>query len=338
MPNRYAAIHAATRRAHAEMRVLDAAARTILIGIYRDAAEVIANRVRAAAGGNDLIGYARLQDLREQIDRILGDLEERRNAQLDANLIRAAQLGAAPWDEYAVAQSQALPISAASQRVAQDAVRFVASFIARDGLQLSDRLWRIDSGARDTIKSAIARAVVSGQGAAEAARELLSRGEPVSAGISDKMREASAARLSNQVKAQLAGEASPMTNALRLMRTEINRAHGEAFMSGAESHPDFGGHKYLLSPAHPKPDICDLLATQNLYGLGEGVYPNREATPWPAHPNTLSFIAPVFKDEVTEADREGKETEAAALARLSPERREGVLATAKQFRKDAETI
>jgi hypothetical protein len=74
---------------------------------------------------------------------------------------------------------------------------------------------------------------------------------------------------------------------------------------------------------------CDLLAAQNLYGLGPGVYPSREKTPWPAHPNTLSFVQMVFDDEVTEADRSGKETELQALQRLAPEIRAGVLGVTK---------
>ena len=116
-----------------------------------------------------------------------------------------------------------------------------------------------------------------------------------------------------------------MDNAMRVFRTEINRAHGEAYMAGGEGKPYFGGWRYLLSPQHPEPDICDLLATQNLHGLGKGVYPSRAKCPWPAHPNTLSFVEIVFKDEIGEAERAGRETPLQALARLSPETRRGVL-------------
>lgn len=327
-------IRAATLRAHRAVEKLDKATLAELIDMYRTAAAAIAEQIKLAGGFRDLIEYTQLQSLRAQVDRILTDLETQRNAMLNKALNHAAQLGAAPWDPYAVAQNVETPISAAAMRVSQQAVKFVTTFIAKDGLQLSDRLWRIDNGARQTIANAITRAVVSGQGAAEAARDLLSRGEVVGRDVSDKIKEASATRLSNQIKAQLAGEASPMTNALRLMRTEINRAHGEAFMIDAEKHPDFAGFKFLLSPAHPAPDICDLLATQNLYGLGPGVYPNRESIPWPAHPNTLSFIAPVFKDEITDADRAGKETEKEALARLTSDQRKGVFSSSKAFRQD----
>jgi hypothetical protein len=36
------------------------------------------------------------------------------------------------------------------------------------------------------------------------------------------------------------------------------------------------------------------------------VYPSRERCPWPAHPNTLSFVQIVFVDEISEEDRAGK--------------------------------
>lgn len=48
-------------------------------------------------------------------------------------------------------------------------------------------------------------------------------------------------------------------------------------------------------------------ASANLYGLGRGIYPFGRS-PWPAHPNTLSYQVIVFEDEVTAADREGRES------------------------------
>jgi hypothetical protein len=74
---------------------------------------------------------------------------------------------------------------------------------------------------------------------------------------------------------------------------------------------------------------CDLLASQNLYGLGRGVYPDAKRCPWPAHPNTLSFVEMVFDDEVTAADKAGKETPMQAMARLPADVRDGVLGKTK---------
>ncbi len=59
------------------------------------------------------------------------------------------------------------------------------------------------------------------------------------------------------------------------------------------------------------------------------MYPSRDKCPWPAHPNTISFVEVVFKDEVTDADRAGKETPLQALERLTPAQRIGVLGVNK---------
>ena len=83
---------------------------------------------------------------------------------------------------------------------------------------------------------------------------------------------------------------------------------------------------------------CDLLASQNLYGLGPGVYPSASACPWPAHPNTLSFVVMVFADEVTAADKAGKETVTQAMGRMSPDVREGILGVQKSALNDAGQI
>jgi hypothetical protein len=100
-------------------------------------------------------------------------------------------------------------------------------------------------------------------------------------------------------------------------------------MTGAAKTPGFAGFKFLLSPRHPAPDICDLLASQNLYGLGPGVYPDAKTCPWPAHPNTLSFVNMVFASDVTAADKAGKETPLQAMGRLSADVRDGVLGKTK---------
>ncbi len=57
-------------------------------------------------------------------------------------------------------------------------------------------------------------------------------------------------------------------------------------------------------------------ATANLFGLGKGVYPPGQ-NPWPAHPNTLSYVVAVFEEDVTEEDRAGVETQEQATARIT---------------------
>ena len=335
-----AAIRRASQQARNAMRELDAANVKELLQIYTDAAE----QVRAAIAGRldnaNTVPREGLQALLRQIEDVLADLGRRRDEMLVERLGQAAALGVRPYTAQGVAAvggnvsatggaAQAVLDSSAAMRVSTEAARFVQTFTAADGLQLSDRLWRLDQGAKEALQRAIGNAVVQGWSASRAAAELAYAGQPVPTALALQLNRAKGPALTGLGDLLHTGDGAEVWKADRVFRTELNRAHGEAYMAGAEATPGFVGFKFLLSPAHPEPDICDLLAAQNLHGLGKGVYPSREKTPWPAHPNTLSFLQIVFADEVTDADRAGKETELQALQRLGPEIRAGVLGVAK---------
>jgi len=318
-----ATIRRATFAAHRAMEHLDAEGLAELERLYRQAADDLAARIRAHAGADGNVALSELRSALAQVEVRLTDLAAARNATLDGGLARATRLGVTPWQPVLAPE--------AGMRVADEAVRFVRAFVAEDGLQLSDRLWRLDRGARDVVVNAIEQAVIQGHSASQAAREFLARGRAVPVDTQQKIGAANAARIAQDTTTQLlTGVGNPLDNAMRLFRTEVNRAHGEAYMAGGEDHPDFAGWRFLLSPAHPEPDICDLLSSQNIHGLGPGVYPDRARCPWPAHPNTLSFVVIVFKDEITQADRDGQETPIEALKRLTPAQLLGVLGKGKK--------
>lgn len=317
------------------MEQLDQTALDELERIYSAAAEDVRSAIRAAAaaGGRDTVQLAQLRALLDQVEATLAGLAQARNGVLDSAIEQAAQLGVRPLTGPGLAvtgQGVAEVLSGpAAAEVVDTAINFVRTFRAADGLSLSDRLWRVDRGAKDAVMGMIEQAVVQGWNADKAAAELAYRGLPVPDGTRAAQQGAQVQRLVRAGDVLEDTAAGPMASALRVARTEINRAHGEAYMSGAERAPGFVGFRFLLSPAHPRPDVCDLLAKQNLHGLGPGVYPTRKETPWPAHPNTLSFVVAVFEDEVTDAHREGRETTLEALQRLAPDIREGVLGPTK---------
>lgn len=58
------------------------------------------------------------------------------------------------------------------------------------------------------------------------------------------------------------GPLNLIDSAMRVFRTEINRAHGEAYMMTGEDLPGFAGWRYPLSPADSKPDIRNLYGTR----------------------------------------------------------------------------
>lgn len=78
----------------------------------------------------------------------------------------------------------------------------------------------------------------------------------------------------------------------RIARTEIARAHQAQV--GREIMADDGIEvvQWLLNPAHPVPDICDLHAKADLYGLGKGCYPRGLAPVPPAHPHCFCRVRP----------------------------------------------
>jgi hypothetical protein len=323
MPDRLAtqaAIKRATLAAQRAVVELDAAALKELKSLYQQAADEIARRIADYSGSDGNVSNQEMQSVLDQVSAQLKLLARLRDDLLNQSLSSAVELGTQPLLEQA-----ALSVASAMQ-INHEALQFVRTFVAEDGLQLSDRIWRLDRQARDTVTNAIEMAVIQGQGAAQAAREFLARGEVAPIDIRDKIDAANASKIGKATTdALLTGDGSPMDNAMRVFRTEINRAHGEAYIKGALAHPEAAGVRFKLSPGHPKPDICDLHAHANLHGLGAGVYPNRESCPWPAHPNTISFVEVVFSDEVTAADRAGKETPMQALGRLTPAQQIGVL-------------
>lgn len=321
-----AQIRRATLAAQKALETLDQVGAKELARLYQAAAEALRSAIGRHGGGDGSIAVSELRSVLAQVESILVNLSAARNGVVDAGLGRAAQAGA----------SGAVLESAASMRVAEEAVALTRHFVAADGLMLSDRLWRLDRGAKEAITRAVELAVVQGHSSAQAARELIGRGQAVPSEVAARLGAGNAVALGEEAARLLTGRGeSALYQAQRVFRTEINRAHGEAYMAGASQHPDFAGFRFLLSPGHPKHDICDLLAVQNLYGLGKGVYPSREKCPWPAHPNTLSYVEVMYQDEISAEDKAGRETPMQALDNLPPEVRDGVLGKGKAAVYDA---
>lgn len=327
-----AAILRASRQAQFAMKELDRRGVEDLLVLYGRAADEVRGRIQSAMNADQEVPAHQLRELLAQIETIVDGLRFTRDALMEGAINQAAGLGVRPYTLQgvgAVGGSDAVLETTAAIRVHEAAVRFVREFTLADGLTLSDRLWRLDRGARETLTRAIGQAVVTGQSAARAAQDFMLRGESVPGDLAARIAAGRGRRLLDLADTLTDRESGVFAQVERVFRTEINRAHGEAYMSAGEGTAGFVGWRFLLSPAHPAPDICDLLAAQNLHGLGQGVYPDRARCPWPAHPNTLSFVLIVFEDDVTDADREGEETELEALGRLAPEIRAGALGQTK---------
>jgi hypothetical protein len=294
-----ASIKRASKTARSRMRVLDSDTLKSLQDAYRQASREISADIEAAAASDGTVRIDVLQQLLRQVNARLDALSNVRGDRLESGIASAASIGTEP---FAAAISHGDLV-----RIGTEAAQYVQHLVAADGLQLSDRVWRIDRHARDVVSNTIQQAVIQGKSASDAAEQFLQRGDRIPPELAAKIGKADALRISKDAgMALMSGEGNPLENAKRLFRTEINRAHGEAYQSAAFEHPDVIGTRFLLSPNHPRTDICDMHAKVNRYGLGPGIYP-KDKSPWPAHPNTLSFTEAVFSDEVSEEDKKGKQ-------------------------------
>lgn len=288
----------ASARARRTLYDLDATSLAELEVLYHEVLMLIRVDLQALAGPTGTVALEQLERLRERIGAELRLLAAEQQALLDAALRQAATLGAAGF----AAASAEIQVD----RLAVEAVRFVRGFVAEDGLTLSDRLWRLTEGTEKRILDVITQQVILGHDASRAADALLRFGSGLTPELIDQMGVHRVSALQTAVEdALMTGAMNPYDQARRLMRTELNRAHGEAYRAGMLSTPGVVGEKFTLSPMHRVVDECDFHAEANLYGLGAGVYPVG-LSPWPAHPNTFSFLQPVFADEVSAADREGR--------------------------------
>ena len=284
----------------------------------------IADQVRRYAGPDGTVNAAQIPSIRAYLGGRLQAFLQRYGTLIDESLNVAAVVGA-----------DILPLTGAivpQSSLVTDVLQFVRDFRGADGLNLSARIWRVSRQTSDAISQAIQNGILRGQTAAQAAREYIAQGLPVPAELASGIAAGSASTLGRVALDLLTNPdaaGDPGYNLERVLRTEMNRAYTQSYASSASQHPDFAGVKFNLSPAHPKTDICDMYARANLYGLGAGVYP-KDQSPWPAHPNTLSFLTTVFADQVSQADIDGAQTWADWLGDQAPDVQDAVLAGAKK--------
>jgi len=177
-----------------------------------------------------------------------------------------------------------------------------AEYLYGDGMNLSGRIWRLDRGARDGMNTLISAAIADGSSAWDLARNL----EQFLGADKDCPRWTST-RLYKRSKSEIvAGDMTGLItnancdgqgvsyNALRLARTEIQKAHALATDKVLMNSPWVEKEQVNLSAQHPEPDICDDVTSGG--EKSEGVY-EKGTIELPLHPNCLCFKTAVMKPE-----------------------------------------
>jgi len=156
-----AAIRRASDQARADIYRLDADTAHRLEAIYKRASAELIEQIEGYADSAGSLRLEVLQALVSQVNARLTMLGGTRDTLLIEGLNSAATIGTEPW--------RGASIRGSLTGISDEALKFVTTFVDEDGLQLSDRLWRLDRGARELVTQAIEQAVIQGHSASQAA-------------------------------------------------------------------------------------------------------------------------------------------------------------------------
>lgn len=89
-----------------------------------------------------------------------------------------------------------------------------------------------------------------------------------------------------------------------IARTEGQRAFAQSYIERAQRNRGVVAFRWVLSPSHPRPDICDVHASFD-GGYGPGTYPKDSPPVLPAHPNCICSLRTVLVDAQGRAPARG---------------------------------
>jgi hypothetical protein len=165
------------------------------------------------------------------------------------------------------------------------AIQVAQQRIYSDGLNLSQRIWRLEQGGMQTIRNTVASAMAERTSAWDLAQRLEGQlnadaqwpqwSEQRLFRMDARQRAqskaglwrtaADRARANSDVTGTLSPPGGVSYNALRLARNEIQAANHAVTSDIAQNFPGIVGRKVVLSPAHPRHDVCDAVAAGGPY-------------------------------------------------------------------------
>lgn len=286
-----------------------------LLLLYKAGLADLTERFGVLADGTGHVRIDMLSQLIQEIEQVLLAVQGSQQTLLITAINNSAVIGASVVDAG----------------ITSNAVTSVWQTTQSDGLNLSQRVWRLNEQNKRLLINEIQASIVRGDSAFKAARDFLNNGMSVPGSITAEAGLSTASNLGNvSAESILKEKESALYKLQRLFRTEMARAHSQAYMDSVDGIDGVIGYKFNLSSAHKKTDICDLHAKANLYGLGRGVYPKSVISRiYPAHPQTTSFVTAVWEDEVTEQDKVKDVNRVEWLKKQSIAMQEGVLGKQK---------
>lgn len=145
------------------------------------------------------------------------------------------------------------------------------------GLTVSERIWDLTARTEQDLKRIIANQIADGESPYDIAKSIEKYVSP-EVGAADEL----------GIQTGPGVYRSAYRNAMRLARTETNRAYVQAQAAFYTDKPWIDTVEITLSPEHDEPDECDDLADGGPYS------PEEAAAELPAHPHCMCSITPTI--------------------------------------------
>jgi len=242
-----------------------------------------------------------LKDGADEIERLLPKLLEKSSGKTKAAqllLVRreVKALQSALWGE--LGRVVRTGVEAAATKAYDNALSVLTASLRSRGVDTTD----IEAGYLQQAKAGIAAVLARSANGVPLSRAVY-RSQALATGQVDRMvnrglllgnnAKAIAKSVEKLINPRVAGGVSYAAH--RLARTEINAAYQTAQEKRYEGEPWTRGMTWNLSRSHPKTDVCNVNASQDLYGLGPGGYPLGSRPN--SHPNCLCYQTPLEESE-----------------------------------------
>lgn len=245
----------------------------------------------------------RFDNLDERFMQYMLQFDDELAKELNAFLVKTIEKGVqAGTLQYMLITREALlknqipikPFMVVQQRANQRAIEAAINRQIQ-GLNLSDRIWTSSRKINRSLGQIAIEGIRAGKHPIEVAKQMqryVSAGKKTMVTEYPNMME----RIGDMLPEDLSYEA------LRIARTEMASAYGEAEKRTAEEAPFSKGIRWELSNAGVACKVC-IENSKQITDLGVGVYRVEDLPDYPAHPNCLCNLQQVVEDVVEYARR-----------------------------------
>lgn len=231
-----------------------------------DVSEDLETQIARFSDGGGKIRKEQLKAMKARVDESLDSFKEHYQIIVDSSTAGMTDLIIARNGDIFIEAEGAMKALGTLKMAVLDQV---ARLKEEDGLILSDRIWRLTEEAKLDIASRLQKGILLGESHTKIAKDI--RGYiKTSGGLRYKSERLALTEMAKAYKIANEMAVEQMRQNSRFMWFE----------------------KWELSPSHPRPDVCDILASQD-EGEGPGVYrnaPNR-------HPGCMCYIYPVYREK-----------------------------------------